>query len=288
MQVPDSHELGQFIPLHYHFQMLSDSARMSSFKAAIEAVVPDGGVVLDLGGGTGVLSWFAAQYASRVITVEFNPAMVEASRRFLATNPGGERVSVVQADAYDYLPDEPVDLVICEMLHSALLREKQLPVLASFRQRYAERFGSLPRFLPEATLLAAQPVQQVYDFYGYHAPVPLFQPALAEVPGCHALAEPLLYASVDYREADVCLSGNLAFPVLEAGTVNAIRFITKNLLAILPLEGRSIDWHCQYLGLPLAEPIAVRPGGTLTLRFAYQAGDGIEVLTNSLQADYQD
>lgn len=285
MSVQDSRELGQFIPLHYHFQMLSNTERMSSFKAAIAVVVSPGASVLDLGSGTGVMSWFAAQRAAKVISVEFNPALVEACRRFLALNKGGERVTVVQADASDYLPDAPVDVVICEMLHSALLREKQLTVIAAFRRSYAERFGKLPRFLPEVTLLAAQPVHQVYDFDGYYAPVPLFQ-AAAHTPDCSGLAEPAVYASIDYSEADEQLAGDLTFTITQAGTVNAIRFITKNLLAILPAERRSIDWHNHYLVLPLAAALEVRPGGTLKVQFAYQAGDSIETLTQALHVSY--
>ena len=71
----DTHYLGQFIPLHYHHNMLKDDNRMSNFKAAIDQVVFDGAKVLELGGGTGVLSCFAAARASKVWCVEFNPAL---------------------------------------------------------------------------------------------------------------------------------------------------------------------------------------------------------------------
>ena len=59
-------ELGQFIPLHYHYNMLNDSHRMKGFKAAIDLVVKPGARVLELGGGTGVQSFFAAQKAQQV------------------------------------------------------------------------------------------------------------------------------------------------------------------------------------------------------------------------------
>ena len=49
------------IPIQYHFNMLSDGARMDGFHRAIQLAVQPGMKVLDLGGGTGVLSWFAAQ-----------------------------------------------------------------------------------------------------------------------------------------------------------------------------------------------------------------------------------
>ena len=46
----ETHTLGQFIPLIYHYNMLSDEARMSAFKEAIADVVQPGHTVLELGG----------------------------------------------------------------------------------------------------------------------------------------------------------------------------------------------------------------------------------------------
>ena len=118
--------LGQFIPVHYHHNMLMDQNRMHSFKSAIFHAVKPGMKVLELGGGTGVLSFFAAQAADKVYCVEFNPDMVREARKFLAMNQNGHKVEVVHADAFEYLPPEPVDVVICEMIHVGMLREKQV------------------------------------------------------------------------------------------------------------------------------------------------------------------
>jgi ubiquinone/menaquinone biosynthesis C-methylase UbiE len=49
------------IPIQYHFNMLSDGARMDGFDRAIQLALRPGMKVIDLGGGTGVLSWFAAR-----------------------------------------------------------------------------------------------------------------------------------------------------------------------------------------------------------------------------------
>lgn len=70
---------------------------MHAFRDAINLVVPEGSKVLKLGGGTRVLSFFAAQKASKVWCVERNPAMVRAAKQFPDRNAGGERVQVVQA-----------------------------------------------------------------------------------------------------------------------------------------------------------------------------------------------
>ncbi|MGZ4981328.1 MAG: methyltransferase domain-containing protein, partial [Methylobacter sp.] len=175
-QTKEDSYLGQFIPLQYHHHMLADEYRMGSFKAAIEQAVFPGAKVLDLGGGTGVLSWFAAAKASKVWCVELNPDLVREAYRLLKLNEGGGKVELVHADAFEYLPPEPVDVVICEMLHTAMICEKQVNVINSFKDRYLQRFGSpLPRFIPEAALMAVQPLQQNYRFMGFQAPIIQFQ-----------------------------------------------------------------------------------------------------------------
>jgi protein arginine N-methyltransferase 1 len=151
-EATDSHFLGQFIPLHYHHNMLTDENRMSNFKAAIDQIVFAGAKVLELGGGTGVLSCLAAAKAGKVWCVEYNPDLVAESRRFLALNSNGHKVEVIHADAFEYLPPEPVDVVICEMIHVAMLREKQIEMIENFKLRYLQRHGGpLPVFIPEAT-----------------------------------------------------------------------------------------------------------------------------------------
>ena len=286
MQSDEENQLGQFIPLHYHHHMLGDDARTSAFKSALNQVVPLGGRVLELGSGTGVLSFFAAQRANQVIAVEYNPALVRASRIILERNGVAGKVTVLQADGSSYTPDEPVDVVICEMLHSALLREKQLEVIRKFKAKYLARFGQLPRFVPEATILAAQPLSQNYDYQGYNAAVPLFQDAGGQSPRSLALGDAVSYATVDYLGAiPERFEETVRCPISNQGEINAIRFVTKNLLAILPEEKRSIDWYNQHLVLPLQSSIRTEAGDTLEIRFAYDAGGPIEMLSGSLRCE---
>ena len=278
--------LGQFIPVHYHHNMLMDQNRMHSFKSAIHYAVKPGAKVLELGGGTGVLSFFAAQKASKVYCVEFNPDMVREARKFLALNPNGHKVEVIHADAFDYLPPEPVDVVICEMIHVAMLREKQVEVIESFKRRYLAKFGGpLPVFLPEAVIMAAQPIEQEYDFEGFHAPIVQFQETGVVYPGTVELGQPAVYSLIDFNQpVDSVFAWEGGIVMEKGGTLNAMRFITKNVLAIVQEESTTIDWLNHYMTLPLAQPVKVEAGDLVHVAFQYRAGGSIPSLQASLRA----
>lgn len=279
------HFLGQFIPLHYHHNMLTDENRMINFRSAIDHSVFPGAKVLELGGGTGVLSYLAATKAKKVWCVEYNPDLVAESRRFLALNPHGHKVEVIHADAFEYLPPEPVDVVICEMIHVAMLREKQIEVIESFKQRYLQRFGgSLPVFIPEAVIMAVQPLQQSYDFFGYTAPIIQFQRPQTLQNRSIELASPAVYSTLDFNQAnsrEINWTGNLE--LAQDGIVNALRFITKNILAVNQERAETIDWLIDYLVLPLREEIRGKAGNVLQISFNYLTGSSIRALENTLK-----
>jgi predicted RNA methylase len=273
-------ELGQFIPLQYHFNMLDDARRTGAFEEAIGRVVSPGARVVELGGGTGVLSFFAARNASRVWCVERNLELSRIARRLIALNGVEETVEVVDSDAFAYLPPEPVDVAICEMLHVTMLVEKQFPVIASFKARYLDAFGPpLPRLVPEALVQAVQPVQQSFDYHGYNAPAVLFQDPGVAQPRTRELGEPVVYQSLLYEDElprTIAWTGRLA--IARPGHLNAVRFVTKNLLAVLPEEGRSVDWLMNYLIVPLEAELTVAEGESIELSFAYEPGERLAAL----------
>lgn len=278
--------LGQFIPLHYHHNMLTSELRMSAFKAAIDHTVFPGAKVLELGGGTGVLSWFASAKAGKVWCVEFNPDLVNESRRLLKLNPGGEKVEVVHADAFEYLPPEPVDVVICEMLHPAMLCEKQVNVIKRFKERYLQHFGGpLPRFIPEAIIMSVQPLRQNYHFMGFHAPIMQFQlPDVIQLDTTE-LAPPQVYNTIDFTQPlseEINWKG--AFALEHLRQVNALRFITKNILFLSTTDGSIIDWYSPHLVMPLSEPTCTKIGDLLHVSFDYRAGGSLAHLQNSITA----
>ncbi|MES2308136.1 MAG: methyltransferase domain-containing protein [Verrucomicrobiota bacterium] len=279
--------VGDLIPLHYHYQMLQDGDRVEGFKKAIELLVPTGAKVLELGAGTGILSYFAAQKASYVRCVEKIPELAQKARELFKLNPTPTPVEVVQADALSYLPPEPVDVVICEMLHSALLREKQLEVISSFKKRYRAQFGDLPLlFLPEATVLGVEPIQRNFEFAGFHAPIVCFQ-SPGPAPRTLPLGNASVYATIQYaQDFPTEFHFDQEMIISHTGTLNAFQFITSNALAILVDQKCTLNWMNQNIIFPIKNPLTVSPGDQIRLRFSYKAGDEIHVLQESIQVDF--
>jgi predicted RNA methylase len=277
----DTRELGQFIPLHYHYEMLYDRVRMAGFCAAINQVVKPGAAVLELGSGTGVLSFFAAQKARKVYSVELNLELVEEAHRLLKLNDHNSRVEIIHADAFEYLPPEPVDVVICEMLHVGLLREKQLEMIDAFKKRYRHKFSEhpLPTFVPAAVVQAIQPVQHDFLFNGFHAPIIMFQSPYNVDPRTTTLGDPVLYHQLLYHQQyGLSCEWRGSAHILTEGSFNAVRIITKNILAIDPETQANTDWYNQYLIKPLEQAIPVRAGQSITISLDYPSGAPLSAL----------
>ncbi len=273
------------IPLQYHFNMLMDQERIEAFRAAIEVAVAPGATVLELGGGTGVLSFFAAQRAAKVWCVERNPTIIETTRRLLDSNPNGHKVELVHADAREFVPPEPVDVVICEMLHSALIFEQQVNVIDTFKRNYVAKHGpQLPSFIPEGTIMYVQPVQQSYSFAGFTAPVPMFQYRSVPSPRTVELANPAIYSGFCYDEPfHHQFRVDDDFRIVQSGHFNAVRFFTRNILAITDDKRQTIDWWNQNLVLPTSDSYQVHIDDVVHIACPYTAGIGIESLQSLMQ-----
>ncbi len=283
--VADELVLGQYIPLLYHYNMLQDEERVGAFFQAIQVVVQPGMHVVELGGGTGILSSFAARRGARVTCVEHNPELVACARRFISDNGLDAQISVIQADAAEFVPSEPVDVVICEMLHVGLLREKQAQIISGFKRAYQRAYGAaLPLFIPEVSMLMAQATEHSFDFSGYWAPVPMFQAPLMEQPRTKELSLLMPYASIDYRhEIPLDFDVRQRLTATHSGYVNALRLVTQNVLAVDVIQQRAITWPNQCLVLPLASGLEVNAGEELDVVFRYAAGGSVEELWQSIE-----
>ena len=138
----------------YHFKLLRDYERLSAFKEAIDDyAIRNGGdsndstskVAFDLGCGSGVLSYFASEYMGRIIAIELNNPTYQLAKENLKEF---DKIQVVNDDllSFDFSKlNEKADLIICEMLDTALIDEEEVPVLNRAREFLNDDGEIIPR-----------------------------------------------------------------------------------------------------------------------------------------------
>lgn len=266
-----------YIPLSYHQVMLNDRVRTEGFQRAIAYAVHPGDVVLEVGGGTGVLSFFAARRARKVYTVEYSVENAEACRRFAALNGLSDKVEVVCADAREFVPPERVDAVVCEMMHVAMVNEQQVGVLNAVLRQLRARQSKMPRMIPFAAINACQLVHYDFSHYGMDFPFPRFVHPSRGDERLVEVSEPVIYWKLDFhQENPTDIDERLEFRATADGQVNALRFVTRTLLDDR-LAGAN-DWYLNHMVVPLSEPVSLKAGEQLAVHLAYEAGCEIDAM----------
>ena len=109
--------------LDYHLGMLHDGARMDAFRRAIHDTVQPGDVVLDLGCGTGVLSFMACEAgAGKVYAIEGGP-VIDVARELAADNGFDDRIELLAGWSIELGLPEPADVLISETIGNAGFNE---------------------------------------------------------------------------------------------------------------------------------------------------------------------
>lgn len=108
--------------------MMQDFVRTSTYQKAIHGNFIDfnGKIVLDVGAGSGILSFFAAQAgAAKVYAVEASN-MAQYAQQLVASNNLNERITVIAGKIEEIDLPEKVDIIISEPMGYMLYNERML------------------------------------------------------------------------------------------------------------------------------------------------------------------
>ena len=148
--------------------MRIDNERLMPLAKGLAASLGGGGVVLDLGCGSGVLSVLAcAAGADRVYAVECDSVVLELAIELVRRAGCSDKVVFIHADAKNVELPESVDVAIVEMLHAWLVEEQQVPAVRNAKC-YLKPGGSV---LPAEVSNWAELVE-VRSVSGVLAPLP--------------------------------------------------------------------------------------------------------------------
>ena len=170
----------------FPYMCLKDEVRTLAFRDAIRAAVRPGDIVVDVGAGSGILSFFAAEAgAARVYAVEIDPVSAAALRRSIEMNPAvADRICVVEGDAAVVDLPRSADVVVAEIIETGLLDEQQVPVLNALRRSGV--IGEDTRLVPCSYETTLQLVATDHRYYGFVIAAPKHEwPFYASGPGWH-------------------------------------------------------------------------------------------------------
>ena len=151
----------------YHFKLLRDYERLSVFKEAIDEFANERlnsnknnclnnsnlNLAYDLGSGSGVLSYLAKDYFNKIISIEIDPKIAKLTKENLNSF---NNIEVFNEDilSFNFSQHDKADLIICEMLDTALIDEEQVPVL-NYAKNYLKEDGII---IPQGIINSAEPV----------------------------------------------------------------------------------------------------------------------------------
>lgn len=144
--------------------MLADEVRMRRYREAITRTVRPGDVVADLGTGLGVLALMAAQAgAQRVYAIDNRPALISITRRIVEVNAAADRVRVVEGDVRVVEIEEPVDVIVNELIGDFGTDEGIVECVKAFAGRHLKPDG---RIVPSRLRTFLVPAQYGDEFRG--------------------------------------------------------------------------------------------------------------------------
>lgn len=169
----------------YFPSMLSDQPRAASYDAAIGAAVrefirTEGGrapVVVDVGCGTGLLTWLALHHgAHRVYAADTNPAVLKLAKTALERTFGKKRVKqtvvfvIAEKDAVsEKIPK--VDMIVSEILGTLVNSEMAMKYVNLYMEKRLNTFGPRVYVVPRCAT-------QTLALHAFHGTSPALRVAV--------------------------------------------------------------------------------------------------------------
>ena len=122
--------------------MLGDKARVSTYYKAIQKHVKEGDVVIDLGTGTGILSFMASKKNPKTIFAIEHGNIIESAKK-AAVHNGIKNIEFVNMSSKDFNSNEKADIIIHEQIGALLFDENMVDNILDLRDRVLKKDGKI-------------------------------------------------------------------------------------------------------------------------------------------------
>jgi SAM-dependent methyltransferase len=216
-------------------RLLLDCVRCEAYRDALQRTVRPGDVVLDLGAGTGLLSFFALQAGARHVYALEMSGIAEVAAELIEANGLHDRITLIRENSAKVRLPERCDLLITETLSVfGFDSENTIASIADARKRLLKAGA---RILPEACSSFLMPFssdecgpgrfpERLYDIdYRPFRKKRFAAPFLVEASGKRfsELSQPSEYSRVDFKkDTENPRSGFVAFRVRIEGRLDGL------------------------------------------------------------------
>ena len=102
--------------INYHLSMLVDDVRTGSYGQAISKMVKTGDVVVDVGCGSGILSFLACRAGAKHVYAVENEAVIEMAKLVAAKNGLQNRITFFNDVSFAVELPEQADVIVTETM----------------------------------------------------------------------------------------------------------------------------------------------------------------------------
>ena len=247
----------------YHFDLLKDEERLSAFYEAIKELSTSQELAYDLGCGSGILSFFLNSYFKEIIAIEQD---FKASRCAKENLKSFKNIEVVNEDVLKYDFSKKCDLIVCEMLDTALIDEEEVPVLNHARNYLKENGKIIPQGIINTIELAC--LQRDYIHYD-------------EDVNCKTLSKPVIYDEINFlNDINPNFEKIITLKANKDSLVNGLKITT-----ITKLNDNLVCGPTPMLNPPLLIPLDeknVKCNDLINVKLKYIMGKGI----GTIEANY--
>lgn len=241
----------------YHHDLLKDTDRLSVFYEAIEDYDLNTDLAYDLGCGSGVLSYFLASKFKEVISLEIDSKAFKCAKENLSKF---NNISVINTDALNYKFTKKADLIVCEMLDTALIDEEEVPVL-NYARKFL-KFGG--KIIPHGIVNTVELVNMQRHHIHWD------EGAKYEV-----LSDEIVYSEYNFLdEIDPNFKANLELKVKKEGLLNGLK-----ITSYTKVNDEIIAGPLPMLNPPLLVPLderQIKVNDFIDVELKYIMGNGIE------------
>ncbi len=274
-----------------HRMMLGDRARTEGYRKGIEAIVKPGMVVLDVGAGTGILSFFAARAGAKTVYAVDRSDILAVTEELVEANNFQDVIKCIDGVAENIELPEKVDVIVSEWMGMFALTEAMFESVVRAAKKHLKPGGVL---IPGGIRICLTAIQddKLYNeeglgfwtesLYGFdyspmiNAEISDLETHSVDGSNATALAPSVVLADLDCHTAEIAdywFNAEFSIEIEKAGRMHGFYGHFEAILApgvVLSTYHKETMTHWRQSWFPLKER-EVEVGDLLAMRFRAKA-----------------